>query len=98
MCIISVYWEPHYCGEQSQTMYAQRLNITLPYELARDFKRAVPAKARSKYIAGILKENITKKKNLKADWIKSFKAQKKIIEEIREDFKYADAEVWEKLP
>lgn len=79
-------------------MLAQRLNITLPYELARDFKRAIPVKKRSKFIANVLKKNIPQHRNLKEEWIKSLKAQEKIIKEIREDFKYADAEVWEKLP
>lgn len=78
-------------------MQAQRLNITLPYELARDFKRAIPVKKRSKFIAGVLKEKLPKR-NLKQAWIKSLKAQEKIIKEIQEDFKYVDAEAWEKLP
>jgi len=79
-------------------MQAQRLNITLPYELARDFRKAIPARKRSQFIAEAVKEKISKKRNLKQDWVKSLKAQEKIIKEIREDFKYADAEVWEKLP
>lgn len=82
-------------------MLAQRLNITLPYELARDFKRAIPVKKRSKFIADTLKEKLPKR-NLKKELIKSLKANKefyrKVAEEIREDFKYADAEVWGKLP
>lgn len=82
-------------------MLAQRLNITLPYELARDFKRAVPAKKRSKFIAKILKEKLPKR-NLKKELIKSLKINKeyyrKVAKEIQEDFKYADAEVWERIP
>lgn len=82
-------------------MQAQRLNITLPYELARDFRRIIPVKKRSKFIADTLKEKLPKR-NLKKELIKSLKANKefyrKVAEEIREDFKYADAEVWEKLP
>lgn len=82
-------------------MQAQRLNITLPYELARDFKRAIPAKKRSKFIAEAVREKLPKR-NLKKELIKSLKANKefyrKVAKEIREDFKYADAEVWEKLP
>lgn len=79
-------------------MQAQRLNITLPYELARDFKRAIPAKKRSKFIANMLKKNIPQKRNLKQEWVKSAKAQAKIIKEIREDFKYVDAEAFERIP
>lgn len=78
-------------------MQAQRLNITLPYDLARDLKRAIPAKKRSKFIAGAVRGKLPKK-NLKKEWINSLEAQEKIIKEIREDFKYTDAEVWERLP
>lgn len=82
-------------------MQAQRLNITLPYELARDFKRAIPVKKRSKFIAEAVREKLPKR-NLKKEFIKSLKVNKeyyrKVAKEIREDFKYADAEVWEKLP
>lgn len=81
-------------------MQAQRLNITLPYELARDFKRAIPAKKRSKFIAEALKSKLPRK-NLKRELIKSLEANreyyKKVGKEIEEDFKYADAEIWEKL-
>lgn len=82
-------------------MQAQRLNITLPYELARDFKRAVPVTKRSKFFADAIKERIPKR-NLKKELIRSLKINKdfyeKVAKEIREDFKYADAEVWDKLP
>lgn len=82
-------------------MQAQRLNITLPYELARDFKRTIPAKKRSKFIATVLKDRLSKT-NSKKEFIKSLQANreyyKKVGKEIEEDFKYADAEIWEKLP
>ncbi|MBI2327891.1 hypothetical protein HYU92_06250 [Candidatus Curtissbacteria bacterium] len=82
-------------------MHAQRLNITLPYTLARDFKRAIPAKKRSKFIADAVREKLPKR-NLKKELIKSLRANKKYYEkvakEIQEDFKYADAEIWERLP
>lgn len=83
-------------------MQAQRLNITLPYELARDFKRVIPAKKRSRFIAEALEEKINKKKNLKKELIKSLKANRgyyeRVGKEIEEDFKYADAEILERLP
>lgn len=78
-------------------MQAQRLNITLPYELARDFKRAIPAKKRSKFIANALKDKLPKK-NLKKEWIKSLRAQEQIINKLREDFKYVEAEAFERIP
>lgn len=78
-------------------MQMQRLNITLPYNIARDLRRSVPARQRSRYIARALEEEL-KKKVFKKELIKSAKAQRKIIEEIQEDFKYADAESLKYLP
>ena len=82
-------------------MQAQRLNITLPYELARDFRRIVPVKKRSKFIADAVREKLPKK-NLKKDLIKALKANyeyyKRVGKEIEEDFKYADAETLARLP
>ena len=78
-------------------MQAQRLNITLPYDLARDFRRVIPATKRSKFIAEAVKEKLTRT-DLKKQLRKSALAQIDIIKEIREDFKYVDAEAWEKLP
>lgn len=78
-------------------MHAQRINITLPYEVARNLRQAIPVKKRSKFIAEAIKAKLPKK-NLKKDWIKSAKAQEEIIREIREDFKYVDAEAFERIP
>lgn len=78
-------------------MLAQRLNITLPYELVQNLRREVPATKRSKFIAEALKAKLTKT-GLKEQLRKSALAQLDIIKEIREDFKYVDAEAWERLP
>lgn len=78
-------------------MQAQRLNITLPYELARDLKRVIPDGERSQFIAKAVKARLPKR-NLKKDWIKSLNAQEEIIKEIRKDFKYVDAEAFERIP
>lgn len=80
------------------SVYMQRINITLPDELAREFRRTIPTRKRSRFIAEAVKEKITKKRNLKKEWIKSFEAQKKIIEEIQKDFKYVDSEAFERIP
>lgn len=76
----------------------QRINITLPPDLARDFRREVPTRSRSKYIAKALEEKLTRKKNLKKDLVKSLKVNRKLYEQVQEDFKYVDAEAFEKLP
>lgn len=81
-------------------MQAQRLNITLPYELASNFKRIIPAKKRSKFIAEAVREKLPKRKFQK-EWIKNLKVNydyyKKAGKEIEEDFKYSDAEILKRL-
>lgn len=74
-------------------MQAQRLNITLPYELARDFKRAVPVKKRSKFIAEAVKEKLPKR-NLKKELIKSLKANKEFYRKVAEEWKATEVEGW----
>ncbi|MBI2267843.1 MAG: hypothetical protein HYU80_00140 [Candidatus Blackburnbacteria bacterium] len=78
-------------------MQTQRINITLPNELARDLRRSIPTRSRSKFIAGAVQEKLAKR-DIKEELRRSLEAQKKIIKEIQEDFKYADAETIAKLP
>ena len=74
-------------------MQAQRLNITLPYELARDFKRAVPVKKRSKFFADAIRKNLPKR-NLKKEWIKSLKANREFYRKVAEEWKATEVEGW----
>lgn len=78
-------------------MQTQRINITLPISLARDLRKTIPARSRSNFIAQALVDRLKRKKNLKKELIKSLKAQEALINGIREDFKYVDAEAFEKL-
>lgn len=59
----------------------QRINITLPYEVARDLKRQIPEKKRSNFISEAVKARLDKKQNLKKELIKSLKANAKLYEE-----------------
>lgn len=79
-------------------MQTQRINITLPNDLARDLKRSIPSRSRSKFIAEALEDRLKRKKNLKKEFIKSLKAQAKLTKEIQEDFKYVDAQEFERIP
>lgn len=79
-------------------MQMQRLNITLPYHIARDLRRSVPARQRSRYIASVLDEKLKSKRNLKKELIKSLKANRELDKQIMEDFKYADAETLKYIP
>ena len=75
----------------------QRINITLPDDLAKDFRKYIPTRKRSSFIAEAVRGKLPKR-TLKKEWVKSLKAQEKIIKEIREDFKYVDAEAFERIP
>ena len=79
-------------------MNAQRINIILPADLARDFRRIVPNGKRSKYIAQIIEEELRKKRSLKKDLIKSLKANRKFDEQVMKEWEYVDAEAFKKLP
>jgi len=74
-------------------MQSQRLNITLPYELARDFKRAIPVKKRSRFIAAALKGKLPKR-NLKKELIKSLKANREFYRKVAEEWKATEVEGW----
>lgn len=78
-------------------MQTQRLNITLPFDLASEFRRSIPNRLRSKFIADALRDKLIKR-DLKQQLRKSAKAQREIIREIQKDFKYADLETLRNLP
>lgn len=58
----------------------QRINITLPDDLIRDFNRSIPHGKRSKFIAEAISKNLPKK-DLKKELIKSLKTNHKLYEE-----------------
>lgn len=82
----------------------QRINITLPDELTRDLRKAIPERKRSKFIAEAVSEKLTqnkKNRSLKKELIKNLEANRgyyeRVAKDIEEDFKYADTEVLERL-
>lgn len=74
-------------------MQAQRLNITLPYELARDFRRAVPEGKRSRFIAEAVKDKLPKR-NLKKELIKSLNANREFYEKVAKEWSATEVEGW----
>lgn len=74
-------------------MQAQRLNITLPYELARDLRSAIPASKRSKFIAEAVKDKLPKK-NLKKELIKSLKANREFDRAVMKEWSVTEVEGW----
>lgn len=75
-------------------MQTQRLNITLPDELARDLRRTVPERKRSAFIADALRDKLDKKKNLKKEFIKSLKMNAKLYKEDAKDWEVTEVEGW----
>ena len=76
-------------------MLAQRLNITLPYELAMDLRRVVSEGKRSQFIAAAVEEKIKKKKkDIHKEWAQSLRNDRKLYEEIAKDWAALDTEGW----
>ena len=75
-------------------MQTQRINITLPTDLARDLRRTIPERSRSKFIAEALRDRLGRKRDLKKELIRSLKANRKIYEQVYEDWKPIEVEGW----
>lgn len=58
----------------------QRINITLPDDLIRDFHRSVPNGKRSQFIAEAVREKLPKR-NFKKELVKSLKVNQKFYKE-----------------
>lgn len=71
----------------------QRINITLPNDLIRDFKRSIPNGKRSKFIADAVREKLPKK-NLKKELIKSLKANREFYRKVAQEWKATEVEGW----
>ena len=74
-------------------MQTQRINITLPNDLARDFRRSVPNGKRSQFIAEAVREKLPKM-NLKKEWIKSLNSNKEFYRKVAEEWKATEVEGW----
>lgn len=75
-------------------MQSQRINITLPSNLAADLRRTIPDRSRSKFIASALRERLGRKRNIRKDFIKSLKANYEFDRKIMEEWKTIEAEGW----
>lgn len=75
-------------------MQTQRLNITLPSNIASDLRRTIPARKRSRFIAEALEDKLKKKRNLKKELIKSLKANRKLYEQTQKDWAPIEVEGW----
>lgn len=79
----------------------QRINITLPDELTKDLRKIIPARSRSKFIAEAVSEKLIQKKrrrSLKKELRQSMEANREFYKQVADEWKYIDAEAFEKLP
>ena len=75
-------------------MQTQRINITLPNDLARDLRKTIPVRSRSKFISEALKEKLAKKRNFKKDWAQSLKANREFYKKVADEWKATEIEGW----
>ena len=75
-------------------MQTQRINISLPRDLARDLRKRIPERSRSKFIAQALEEKLKRKRNLRKEFIASLKANRKYDEEIAKEWSALEVEGW----
>jgi len=75
-------------------MQTQRINITLPNDLAQDLRKTIPARSRSKFISEALKEKLAKKKNFKKEWTESLKANQEFYKKVTKQWKATEVEGW----
>lgn len=75
-------------------MQTQRINITLPNDVARDLRQTIPARSRSKFISEALKEKLAKKRDFKKEWSKSLKANQEFYKKVFEEWKVTELEGW----
>ena len=75
-------------------MQSQRINITLPNDLAQDLRKTIPARSRSKFISEALKEKLAKKRNLKKEWIKALKANYEYDKQVMEEWAVTETKGW----
>ncbi len=83
-------------------MQMQRINITLPQDVLRQLRMRIPEGKRSEFIATAIASNLGDKKEKLRQLKRSLEINRdfynKVRKEIEEDFKYADAEIIDKLP
>jgi metal-responsive CopG/Arc/MetJ family transcriptional regulator len=75
-------------------MPVQRLNITLPSDLARDLRKSVPERSRSKFISRAVERELKFRKKLKIELVKSLKINAEFYKKEAEDWKAIEVENW----
>ncbi len=75
----------------------QRINITLPDDLTKDFRKEIPARSRSKFIAEAVEEKLIQKKKKsisKKELIKNLKANYDYYKKVAKEWEATEVEGW----
>ena len=75
-------------------MQTQRMNISLPKKLMKQFQSEIPQGKRSNYIATVLAEKLAKKRDIEEQLKKSLRANRKFYKNEYEDWKAIEVEGW----
>lgn len=75
-------------------MQTVRMNITMPSDLAQDFRRAIPARSRSKFISEAVKQELGKKNIKKISLRKSLEINKDFYRKVAKDWRATELEGW----
>lgn len=68
-------------------MQTQRINISLPYDIAKRLQREVPKGTRSSFVAKAVSEKLGEKQNSKKELVKYLKANYGFYKKEYEDWK-----------
>lgn len=75
-------------------MNAQRVNITLPYDLMKQLQQSIPQGGRSKFIAKAVEEKLQKKKSALKELRESLRASREYYKKEYEVWKAIETEGW----
>ena len=77
-------------------MQAQRINISLPYEVIKQLNGVIPQGKRSRFIAKAVSEKLAKKRNIDKELTKSLKTNHEFYKKVAKDWEATETEGWPK--
>ena len=75
-------------------MQAQRINITLPGDLAKQFQNSIPQGQRSKFIADAVEKKLKEEDHQKVSLEESLKINYEFDKKVAKDWEIAELEGW----
>ncbi len=75
-------------------MQTQRINISLPYEVVKQLRGAVPQGKRSQFIAKAVSEKLTKKRDIDKELKKSLLENREFYKKVAKEWEITELEGW----